>query len=164
MATSESEAGKDREVDRLLDNYSEDHRHPTNQAIHWLAVPLIVWSVVAAVFVIPVPAAIGRPGLWAALAMVGAIAWYLRLSRTLAYTLTVVFIAMLASTWWLYGAIGATNLLITAIAVFISAWAIQFIGHQIEGRRPSFLTDLVYLLVGPMWLTSKALRRFGIQY
>ena len=30
-----------------LDGYSADHRNPTNQVIHWICVPPIVWSVVA---------------------------------------------------------------------------------------------------------------------
>ena len=44
----------------------------------------------------------------------------------------------------------------------VVAWVGQFIGHAIEGRRPSFLTDLAYLLVGPAWLMDKLLRRVGI--
>ena len=48
-----------------------------------------------------------------------------------------------------------------AIGVFVVAWIGQFIGHKIEGRRPSFLTDLVYLLVGPLWTLSKLYKRLG---
>jgi uncharacterized membrane protein YGL010W len=48
--------------------------------------------------------------------------------------------------------------------VFVAAWIAQFVGHQIEGRRPSFLTDMTYLLVGPMWLLAKGLRKLGIAY
>jgi len=48
--------------------------------------------------------------------------------------------------------------------VFVVAWIAQFIGHHIEGKRPSFLTDMVYLLVGPLWTLSKFYRRFNIEY
>ena len=58
-----------RPVDRLLGNYAEDHRNHVNQVVHWICVPLIVWTVIAAIWVIPVPPSIGQPGLWAALAM-----------------------------------------------------------------------------------------------
>jgi len=55
-------------------------------------------------------------------------------------------------------------LLWLAAAVFIVAWIGQFIGHRIEGRKPSFLTDVAYLLIGPAWLMGKAMRRFGVSY
>ena len=66
--------------------------------------------------------------------------------------------------WWLAGAIGMRGLLIVAVVVFVVAWIGQFIGHRIEGKRPSFFTDLVYLLVGPAWTLSKLYRRLGIPY
>ena len=56
--------------------------------------------------------------------------------------------------------IGAFALI--ALAIFVLAWIAQFIGHKIEGKRPSFLTDLVYLLVGPAWTLDKLYRRVGI--
>jgi uncharacterized membrane protein YGL010W len=153
-----------REVDRWIGNYSEDHRHPTNIVLHHVCVPLIVWTVVAFLWVIPVPQAIGQPGLWAALAMVGALGWYLRLSRPLGLAMVAGFVALGALTHVLYGLLGATQLLSLAILVFVLAWIGQFIGHRIEGKRPSFFTDLVYLLVGPLWIVAKAMRRSGIAY
>jgi uncharacterized membrane protein YGL010W len=151
-----------RPVDRFLGNYSEDHRNATNQLIHWICVPLIVWTVVALLWVIPVPPGLGRPGLWAGLALVAAMMFYLRLSRPLALGLLLFFAALLAVTWWLHGMLGSSALLWSAVAVFVLAWIAQFVGHQIEGKRPSFLTDLVYLLIGPMWLMSKLFRRIGV--
>lgn len=153
-----------RPVDRFLGNYAEDHRNATNQLIHWICVPVIVWTVVALLWLIPVPPGIGRPGLWAALALVAAMGFYLRLSRPLAFALFVCFVALLAFTWWLHALIGGAALLWSAVAVFVLAWVAQFIGHRIEGKRPSFLTDLVYLLVGPLWLMSKLFRRVGLHY
>ena len=64
-------------------NYSADHQNPTNRLIHWICVPAILWSAMAALWVLPVPASIGRPGFWCALAMVGALTFYWRLSRPL---------------------------------------------------------------------------------
>lgn len=153
-----------RPVDRFLGNYSEDHRNPTNRIVHWICVPLIVWTVVALLWVIPVPEHVGRPGLWAAAALFFAMMYYIRLSRRLAIGLFVFFAALLGITHVLYGLLGATALLWTAVGVFVAAWIAQFVGHQIEGKRPSFLTDLVYLLIGPMWLMSKLYRRAGITY
>lgn len=153
-----------RPIDRWLGNYSEDHRNATNQVIHWLCVPVIVWTVIAALWVIPVPPAIGKPGLWAGLALVAVMAYYMRLSRPLALAMGVALIALMLLTHWLHGLLGASTLLWTAIGVFVLAWIAQFIGHQIEGKRPSFLTDLSYLLIGPLWLMSKAFRRLGLSW
>jgi uncharacterized membrane protein YGL010W len=153
-----------RPIDRLLGNYSEDHRNSTNQVIHWICVPIIVWTVVALLWVIPVPAAIGKPGLWTGLALTAAMAYYMRLSRPLALAMLLALVALMALTWWLYQVLGASALLWTAVAAFALSWIAQFIGHEIEGKRPSFLTDLTYLLIGPLWLMSKFFRRIGLRW
>ena len=44
------------------------------------------------------------------------------------------------------------------------AWIGQFIGHKIEGKKPAFLPDLVFLLIGPAWLASKCYRKMGQPY
>jgi uncharacterized membrane protein YGL010W len=50
------------------------------------------------------------------------------------------------------------------LALFVAAWVGQFIGHKIEGKKPSFLNDVVFLLVGPAWLMSKVYRAAGQRY
>lgn len=163
-ATPETYLDERRPIDRFLGNYSEDHRNDTNQIIHWICVPIIVWSVIAALWVIPVPSTIARTGMWAALAAVGAVAFYLRLSRPLGLAMLLLVVALMALTHWMYGLLGAGPLLWAAIGAFIVAWIAQFIGHEFEGRRPSFLTDLTYLLIGPLWLMSKLFRKFGLRW
>ena len=64
----------------------------------------------------------------------------------------------------LYRALGPMPLLWLALGVFVVAWIGQFIGHKIEGRKPSFLTDLAYLLIGPAWIVAKLMRRVGVAY
>jgi uncharacterized membrane protein YGL010W len=153
-----------REVDRWLGNYAQDHRNPRNVLIHWVCVPLILWTVIAALWVVPVPAALGRTGLWAGVAMFFAISFYLRLSRPLGFAMFAAFVLLGLITEGLYRALGPMPLLWLAIAVFVLAWIAQFVGHQIEGKRPSFLTDLAYLLIGPAWIVAKILRKLGIAY
>jgi len=70
----------------------------------------------------------------------------------------------MALTWWLHQQLGSRVLLWSAIGVFVLAWVAQFVGHEFEGKRPSFLTDLVYLLIGPLWLMSKLFRRLGLHW
>jgi uncharacterized membrane protein YGL010W len=74
------------------------------------------------------------------------------------------FIVLGLITEGLYRALGAQQLSWLAIVVFVLAWIAQFVGHKIEGKRPSFLTDMAYLLIGPAWLVAKIMRRLGIAY
>ncbi|KJV30068.1 DUF962 domain-containing protein [Luteibacter yeojuensis] len=146
-------------------NYSRDHQNPTNRLIHWVCVPAITWTVVAFVWLIPVPTFIGKPGFWAVFAMFLAFCfYYYRLSRVIGIAMAGAFVALGFLTDVLYRGLGISGLLWLAVVVFVVAWVGQFIGHKIEGRRPSFLTDLQYLLIGPAWLMSKALARAGVGY
>lgn len=153
-----------RSVNEWFGNYSKDHRNPVNRTIHWICVPAILWSVLAALWVIPVPAAIGRPGFWCGMAMVAAFAFYWKMSRPIGIAMLIVFIVLGLLTEWLYRTIGPAQLLWIAIGVFVVAWIGQFIGHRIEGARPTFFTDLAYLLIGPAWLAAKTMRRLHIGY
>jgi uncharacterized membrane protein YGL010W len=38
------------------------------------------------------------------------------------------------------------------LAIFVISWIFQFVGHKIEGKKPSFIEDLLFLLVGPVWV------------
>ncbi len=153
-----------RSVKDWFDSYSADHRNATNRLIHWICVPAILWAAIAGLWLIPVSPMIGRPGFWCGLAMVGALAFYWRLSHALGVAMFIVFVVFGAFTEWLYRELGPSQLFWIALGVFVAAWIGQFIGHLIEGRRPSFLTDLSYLLIGPAWLTGKVMRRLGIAY
>ena len=153
-----------REVDRWLGNYSEDHRNPTNILVHWICVPLILWTVIALLWVVPVPESIGRAGLWAGVGMFAAMMFYLRLSRALAFGMLAAFVLLGLVTEGLYRVLGPAPLMWLAIGVFVVAWIAQFVGHHIEGRRPAFFTDLAYLLIGPAWIVAKIMRRLHIAY
>jgi uncharacterized membrane protein YGL010W len=151
-----------RPVERWFAHYSSDHQNTLNQQIHVVCVPLILWSVIALLWVIPVPPALGRAGAWAGLAMAIATLFYWRLSRPLGLVMLVEFVLLGLITHALYQLLGAQGLLWLGIGVFVVAWIGQFIGHKYEGKKPSFLTDLVYLLIGPAWVTAKLMRRLRI--
>jgi uncharacterized membrane protein YGL010W len=154
-----------RDATTWFGNYSRDHQNPTNQLIHWICVPVITWTVVAFVWLIPVPGWLGKPGLWAVLAMFLAFCfYYYRLSRKVGLAMAAAFVVLALCTDTIYRTIGSTGLLRVAIPLFVLAWIGQFVGHRIEGSRPSFLTDIQYALIGPAWLMSKALGRFGAPY
>ncbi len=153
-----------RTMQNWLDSYSSDHQNPTNKRLHWICVPPIVWSVVALLWIIPVPTSFLRPGSWAVLALVAAFYWYWKRSHRLAAALLLAFVVLALITHALFVQLGAATLRLLAVAVFVLAWIGQFIGHKFEGRKPSFLTDLAYLLIGPAWLMSKLLRRLGFKH
>ena len=53
---------------------------------------------------------------------------------------------------------------ILGLAIFIVAWVLQFIGHKIEGKKPSFFKDMLFLLVGPAWLMGVIYKKLGIRF
>src|SRR5699024_4391562 len=83
-----------RSVNEWFGNYSRDHRHPVNRAIHRICVPVILWCVIALLWLVPVPVHYVRPGSWAVLAMFLAFLFYQRLSRRLGWAMAVVFITL----------------------------------------------------------------------
>ncbi len=153
----------DRPIDRWFTSYSNDHRNQTNQRIHVFAVPLILWSVIALLWCIPVPGTWFREGLWAALACFGAWMFYFNASRRIGFGMLAIFVAMLWLTRWIQVTQGMQFLLLLAVGVFVVAWVAQFVGHSklYEGKKPSFFTDLRYLLIGPAWVLSKLYRKLG---
>jgi uncharacterized membrane protein YGL010W len=161
--TAESQPSE-RPIDRWFASYSCDHQNPTNQSIHYFAVPSILWTVIALLWCIPVPGTWFVSGFWAAIAAFAAWMFYYRASRPLGLGMLAVFVAMLWFNRWLHAAIGTERLLWLAVGVFVLAWVAQFIGHKIEGKKPSFLTDLVYLLIGPAWILGKCYRKLGWRF
>ena len=153
-----------RPIDRWFQKYSGDHRNGTNQLIHVVAVPAILWTVVALLWCIPIFGSLFKSGIWAALAMFGAWMFYNRLSRPIGYGMLVVFFTFGCLCRLLEQRFGLQVLLWLAIGVFVVAWIAQFIGHKIEGKKPSFFTDVVYLLIGPIWVLAKFYRRMGWKY
>jgi uncharacterized membrane protein YGL010W len=140
-----------RNVDRLLERYGEFHRNPANKAIHWVCVPLIVWSVLGALWTVS-PLAV--------YAVIGVMTvFYLWLSLPLALGM----LGLMALMVWPLTLLGSSTLIVS-IAVFVAAWIGQFIGHILEGRKPAFLEDVRSLLIGPAWLLADLYRRLGIAY
>ncbi len=140
-----------RKVDELFERYGESHRNPLNKAIHWVCVPAILWSMLAALWSVSPTAA------WVGIAL--AVAFYLWLSFPIALGMLVVSAAMVYPLTVLGG-----DAWFVAAAVFVVAWIGQFIGHAIEGKKPSFVEDLKFLLVGPAWLLGFVYRKLGIAY
>lgn len=63
--------------------------------------------------------------------------------------------------FWVYRAFHPPYMLETSITVFVVAWIGQFIGHKIEGKKPSFFQDIFFLLIGPLWVIEAILRKYN---
>ena len=57
----------------------------------------------------------------------------------------------------------STPLWMVSIGLFVAAWVVQFWGHKVEGKKPSFLKDVEFLMIGPAWLLSFIYERLGIR-
>jgi uncharacterized membrane protein YGL010W len=154
-----------RTVTDWLGEYGASHENRTNKLLHWICVPLIVLSLLGLLWSLPVPAAFTErsPWLnWATLFAAAALLYYLALSPLLAVGVAVAFLIMLRITQEL--ATLPWPLWLTSLTIFVVAWIGQFVGHAIEGRRPSFFKDVQFLLIGPLWLLAATYRRLGLRY
>lgn len=151
IAAPLEDAAPQRRVDRLLAHYAESHRHPTNELIHVVAIPAIMLSIVGLLFAI-------HP--WVAYAFVAVSLVYYALLRS-----PVFFVVMLAWTGVLLAAVHALGSLVLPVSatIFVIGWIFQFIGHKIEGRKPSFFEDLQYLYVGPLFVAELGLKKLGVR-
>ncbi|MFN7115894.1 MAG: DUF962 domain-containing protein [Saprospiraceae bacterium] len=151
----------------FLDKYGESHQNATNKLIHWVCVPSIMFSLFGLIFSIPFPFA--EKGLftnWAALLLLLALLYYLRLSFTMFLGFVLIGGLMLWGNNAIYEAVGRSSgqLALISIIIFAVAWVGQFIGHKIEGKKPSFLEDVQFLLIGPAWLLHFIYQKVGIRY
>lgn len=141
-----------RQVQTLIDKYSESHLNHTNEIIHFICVPAIVFSVLGLLWAIHPFVAVGLT----LLSMV----YYFTLSAPFAMGMILMSGAMLAVLY----ALPQSAILPLSIIVFVAAWIGQFIGHKIEGKKPSFFDDLRFLLIGPLFVLSFLYRRLHIAY
>lgn len=143
-------------LDHWFSEYAVSHQNETNKAIHYFCVPAIFFSIVGLLMSIP-------PGIlsgifagdypllenWAVPVLLLVLVFYFRLSFKMGIKVLVFaalcivgnyFISLVAPLW------------IVSLIIFAVAWVGQFYGHKIEGKKPSFLKDLQFLLIGPAWV------------
>lgn len=156
-----------RKIDQLLSEYGASHQNTTNKAIHWICVPLIFLSVVGLVASIPAGVLhnfFSRNAFanWATVLLLVVLVYYASLSLPLSVGmllfgfLCLYVVELLAATGYPLWAI--------SIGIFVAAWIGQFYGHKVEGKKPSFLKDVQFLLIGPAWLMHFIYRKLGIPY
>jgi uncharacterized membrane protein YGL010W len=143
-----------RKVDELFAHYGESHQNKTNKAIHFIAVPSILLSIVALIWSIPFPKILpeGMQNFvnWASILIAISMYYYWNLSKSLAIGMLLLF----GLFSWIIVSIEQTGFPLwqASLIIFVIAWIFQFVGHKIEGKKPSFLEDVQYLLIGPYWI------------
>lgn len=159
-----------RTVEHWLSEYGASHQNVTNKRLHWICVPVIVISLAGLLWSLPVPAWLREPALlpgwlplnWGTLLLAAGVLYYLAMSWRLALgmalfaaVVVVLLLGLERLPWPLWG---------VSLVLFTVAWVGQFIGHHYEGRRPSFFTDIQFLMIGPLWLLSFVYRKLGIPF
>ena len=155
----------------LFDAYGVSHQNPTNKAIHWVCVPLIVFSTIGLFWSIPhdfLPFASADTA-WAvfvnfgSLLVLGSMIFYFRLAATIGLGMLAWSAFALWGNWFLDTTL-EMPLWQVSLIIFVVAWIGQFIGHKIEGVKPSFFDDIKFLLVGPAWLLHFVYRKCGVPF
>ena len=151
-----------RTINDWLNEYGESHKNETNKLIHWICVPVIVFSILGMLYSIKLPFYMGYYQLNVGLIIsVVVLLYYFSLSASLSvgmflYLLGCMLLANLIESsviipLWLF-----------SMVIFVMAWVGQFFGHKIEGKKPSFLKDIQFLMIGPAWLMSFIYKKLGV--
>jgi uncharacterized membrane protein YGL010W len=154
-----------RTTNQWLDEYGESHKNEPNKAIHWICVPTIFFTIVGLFYCIKLPLQL-TPSLQLNVAMILVLAvtvYYLFLSRTLWIGMLFFGLVCLGACYAIERS-GVAPLWLVCVVLFIIAWIGQFYGHKVEGKKPSFLKDIQFLMIGPMWLMSFIYQKLGIRF
>ncbi|WP_394220312.1 DUF962 domain-containing protein [Alteromonas gracilis] len=152
-----------RSIERLLIQYGESHQNKANIIIHAIAVPSIYLVSIGLLWSLPVPDFIKHFEItWAHIIAIPVLYYYFMLSGPIGAAMTLLTI-------FCFGVINVLDYLnisvwLFSLVLFVVMWVLQFIGHHIEGKKPSFFDDLRFLLVGPAWWWVHWLKRMNISY
>mgnify|MGYP001438648508 CR=1 FL=1 len=167
-------------IQEWLDEYGQSHQNRINKRIHWVCVPLIMISLVGLLsivrfseylFLIGLGNSYDIDSLWmlffyfdlSTILILIAFLYYLRMSIPMASGMLVIgILARLICDLLVF--VFPVNYRLVFSMIFVAGWIGQFIGHKIEGKKPSFIKDVQFLLIGPAWLLSFIFNKFGIRY
>jgi uncharacterized membrane protein YGL010W len=152
-----------RQIEFLLNEYGESHKNKTNILIHVIAVPAIYFVTLALIWSIPTPDFLDYFDVtWAHVLVIPILYYYFRLSGPIGAAMTLLSI----TSFFGIKLLASLNISVWqfSIILFLLMWILQFIGHDIEGKKPSFLKDLQFLLIGPAWWWVHWLKRLNINY
>ncbi|MCK6593843.1 MAG: DUF962 domain-containing protein [Bacteriovoracaceae bacterium] len=138
-------------LNQYLALYAESHQNKLNKNIHYICVPLIMWTVLVLLDFVSLP--------------IGTLAYVLVILSFVFYNviktpvLDSLLMMILSLVMIALSRIFNDSRMHVAITIFVMAWIGQFVGHKIEGKKPSFFQDLLFLLIGPMWILQSFKRK-----
>ena len=173
-------------INDWFDEYGESHQNKVNKLIHWICIPLIFWSIIALLSLIPHSVFhffdnffVNNLMHWGTVVIFFGLLFYLRMSLPIfigmfffsfLVLIDIYFTVYLFDSHRFWGIFsnstinGQTFLLYLSIIIFIFAWLLQFVGHKIEGKKPSFFKDIQFLLIGPAWLLGFIYKKCNINF
>ena len=152
-----------RTIENWYSEYAESHKNIVNQRIHFICVPLIFFSIVGLFMSIPNDLLSNLSNdkdllftNWAWVALILPMIFYIRLSFEVFFRMFLFSLICIIGNYLFseYLSLGWTS-----IVIFVVAWAGQFYGHHLEGKKPSFFKDLQFLLIGPAWVFEKIYKK-----
>ena len=160
-----------RKIDSLLSEYGESHQTTFNKKVHYICVPAIFFSLIGLFAAIPtgslfegvVPVSIQSFMHLGTLIILLGLIYYLRLSVNLFLGMIIFSLLVLLGINAL-SAVDFAPLWAIMLAIFVIAWIVQFIGHKHEGKKPSFLKDIQFLMIGPAWTMSHLFDALKIKF
>jgi len=149
-------------VNEWNEEYAKYHKNKTNKIIHWICIPLIMFSLLGLLSLMTLFTynSVAISALW--FFIIFAIGYYVKLSKSLALGMTIIsicfiyFIELINQNF-------INQKFEIFLGIFIISWIGQFIGHKIEGKKPAFIKDLQFLLIGPLWLLSYIYEKLDIK-
>lgn len=144
-----------------LTQYAAYHQDSRNVATHFVGIPLIVLAVT--ILLSRPQWQMGALLLSPAVLLALASSWfYARLDTRFGIVMAMLLAASLAASQW-FAAQSIGVWLGWGVGLFVLGWAIQFLGHYYEGKKPAFVDDLMGLLVGPLFLVAEAAFHFNMR-
>tara|TARA_B100001540_G_scaffold100791_1_gene90653 strand:+ start:74 stop:526 length:453 start_codon:yes stop_codon:yes gene_type:complete len=148
-----------RDIHQWIRDYGVSHQNPINKKIHWICVPLIMFTLLGLLSLVKIYN-VNLTYLIIAFALL----FYLRLSIPISIGMFIISATQLGLIFYIETLFLDLHLIYIYLLIFIIAWVGQFFGHKIEGQKPSFFEDLQFLLIGPAWLISFIYKKIGIKY
>ena len=154
-----------RNLHEWLSEYGESHQNKTNKLIHWFCVPIIMISIFGLLYCIPYFQDRDWMHNWGFIILIPILFFYFQLSKKIFFVFIVIGIGLLKFNEFLFHCLNyqIQSMLFLHIIIFSIAWIFQFYGHKIEGKKPSFLKDIQFLLIGPAWLLSFIFKKLNIE-
>ena len=138
--------------------YAAYHKDRRNQLTHYVGVPLIVF----AIFVVLAEVRLGQSFSGATVILGVLLLGYLVAVPAVGLLSVIAYVPLLLGAESVAGQEGPVQWAVAG-ASFVGGWAIQFLGHVFEGRRPAFLTNILQVFMAPAFLIAEAMFASGRQ-